>query len=144
MIDDTRGKQRRPTVSVSFHDLAQIGITVDVQEFPKTKPDGQVTTAVKVLRVTKDGKNFPKSYMMEMLRVLGVDISEKIWVRPKTKHRALTSQTPVYDYRYEGYERTDKEHLSSGRASMEAQMFASNMKDMSEVAENLKQGGGDS
>lgn len=144
MIDDRNGKQRRPTVSVSLFDLSQIGIHVEIQEFPKTKPNGEVATACKVIRVTKDGKNFPKSYMMELLKVLGVDVSERVWIRPKTRHRALTSQEPVYDYRYEGYERTDKEHLSSGRASMEAQMFASNMKDMSEVAENLKQGGGDS
>ncbi|NIQ08007.1 MAG: hypothetical protein GWO20_20525, partial [Candidatus Korarchaeota archaeon] len=110
----------------------------------KEKPNGQITTAVKVLRVTKNGKNFPKSYMMELLRVLGVDTSERIWVRPKTRHRPLMSQTPVYDYRYEGYERTDREHIESGRASIEAQMFSSNMKDMSDVAESLKQGGGDS
>ena len=141
MIDDTKPKQRRPTVSVSFHDLEQIGIHVEVQEFPKTKPSGEITTAVKVIKVTKDGKNFPKSYMMELLRVLGIDISERVWVRPKTRHRALTSKTPVYDYRYEGYERQDSEHLNSGRASHEVQMFASNMKDMHEVTDRMSRGG---
>lgn len=146
MIDDTR-EQRRPVLAISFVDLRALGFTISVTEFEKQKPSGDVVTAVRIDRVMRNDRIFPKPMMQEFLHVLGIDsLSEgsRYWCCPKKKHRCLSQQEPVVDYRIMGFERTDRAFLESGRASTEAHLWASNMKDMSEVAENLKQGGGES
>jgi hypothetical protein len=140
--------QKRPIQSVSFHDLASMGITVYTQEFEKEKPDGRVATAVKVVKVTKEENNteveVSKDYIQQLLYILGIetyDQSLRWWVSPKRKHRCLSTQSPVYDYRYQGYERTDKQWLISGRASQDAIMYSSRMSDMSSVTNQLENGG---
>jgi len=142
LIDDTKPKQRKPVKFVSFHDLRQLGFEIFVRTYEKEKPSGGTQTAVRVLKVLKDGKEFPRAHTMELLRVLGLDIEGTVWVTDKKTHRCLSQKEPVYDYRYCAYERQDSEYLSSGRASMEAIMWSSNMEDFSEEAERLK--GGDS
>lgn len=143
MIDDRGGKQRMPCCHVSFTDLRAIGFELFVQEFDKEKPNGEIHRAVKVLKVLKNNKVFPRDHMMELLRVMGIDVEHTVWVEPKRTHRCLSQKDPTFDYRYGGRERTDKEYLQSGRASMSAIMFASNMKDMQEQAEKLSNGGED-
>lgn len=140
--------QRRPTQSVSFHDLASMGITVYVQEFNKEKPDGRTATAVKVIKVTKEENNkeveVSKDYIQQLLYILGIETSDpnlRWWVSPKRKHRCLTSNQPVFTWRYMGYERTDKDYLLSGRASQEAIMYSSNMTDMDSFSNELENGG---
>jgi len=141
LIDDTK-KNRRPTAYISFEDLEALGFEIFVQEFTKEKPDGSHQTAVKVVRVLKRGVVFPKNDMKELLYIMGIDThNSNFWVTPKKKHRALSKSEPVYNYRYMGYERTDKEYIKSGRASHEAIMFSSSMSDMQEHAEKLQSGG---
>jgi len=141
LIDDTK-KNRRPIQYVSFYDLENLGFDVYVQEFNKQKPDGSQDTAVKVVKVTKEGGEFSKQDMKDFLYILGIDTYDStFWVTPKKKHRALSSEQPVYHYRYMGYERKDEQWLKSGRASQEAIMYASNMPDMSEQAHKMRHGG---
>lgn len=141
MIDDTRGKQPRPVLSVSFTDLEALGFQIYTQVFEKEKPDGSQQLAVKIIKVEKDGKIFPRHMMMEFLRVFGLETEERVWVRPKKLHRCLSQKEPTVNFAYQAYERLDKSWLQSGRASTAAILFSSNMKDMSEVAENMKNGG---
>jgi len=143
MIDDTKPVQRRPVSYLSMHDLRTLGFDIYLQEFPKEKPDGETVTAVRVVKVMKDGKTFPKHMMLEFLKVFGIDIDERVWVTPKKMHRCLSQKEPVYDYRYMGMERSDKVWLTSGRASTEVIMWTSNMVDMSRVVDDMKHGGGD-
>jgi len=143
LIDDTK-KNRRPVQTISFHDLESVGFEIFVQEFTKEKPDGSLQTAVKVVKVLKGGVDFDKEDMKELLYIMGIDThGSNFWVTPKKKHRALSQSTPVYNYRYMGYERVDKEYIKSGRASHEAIMYASSMRDMQEHAEKLQNGGDD-
>lgn len=141
MIDDRGGKQRLPVAHVSFHDLRQLGFEIAVQCFMKEKPDGSIQEAVKVLNVTRHGKNFPKSHMYELLRVMGLDTETRVWVESKRKHRCLSQREPVYDFRYAAKERTDAEYLQSGRASMEAIMWSSKLGGMEDEMENMRNGG---
>jgi len=72
----------------------------------------------------------------ELERILwehGADISKPYQLRFCT-HRPRTSNIPYTGLRVEFTERTDKEHLLSGIASLEAQLFT---KDKSLVAELL-------
>lgn len=137
--------QRRPTQYVSFHDLKSLGFEIIVKEFDKEKPNGSIATAVKIISVKKDGVRFDKEDMKELLNALGIDTQSngaKFWVTPKKLHKCLTEgKKPVYDYRYMGYERTDKTWVNSGRASIEAVMYSSNMKDMNEQFNTLSKGG---
>ena len=141
---------RRPIKSVSFADLKEIGIDVYVTEFEKTKPDGSIATAVKVVRVTKttqEGKviDVNKDFMENLLYTLGIDTydpSLRWWVSPKKHHRTLShGPSIVYDYRYQGYERIDEVWKKSGRASEEAIMYDSKMSDMDDVIYKMKRGG---
>lgn len=144
MIDDTKPRQRRPVNHISFVDLRALGFEILVQEFEKEKPNGTVDTAVKIVRVLKDGKVFEKQDMKEFLHPLGLDTrgeNGKYWVRPKERHRCLTQKEPVFDYRIQAYERLDKEYIRSGRASMDAILFSSNMSDMSEIGDRMAKGG---
>ena len=142
VIDDTKGsKPRFPCAHVSFRDLKSIGIDIQTEVFDKKKPDGTIASAVKVVKATKQGLNFPKSHMMELLWVLGIDTTEKIWVEPPKLHRCLSQKDPVVDFRYGGKERTDRQYLSSGRASMTAQIWASSMGGMEDELERMRNGG---
>ena len=141
MIDDTKGKQPRPVLSVSFTDLEALGFQIFTQVFEKEKPDKTIQQAVKIVKVEKDGKVFPRHMMMEFLRVFGLETEERVWVRPKKVHRCLSQKEPTVNFAYQAYERLDKTWLQSGRASTAAILFSSNMKDMSEVAENMRNGG---
>ena len=139
---------KRPVTFVSFQDLKSLGYNVYVTEHEKEKPSGELTTAVKVVKVEHDnGKDVsvvPKSYMMELLYILGIDTRDPnlhVWVTPKKIHRCLGQKEPAYDYRYSGYERLDKEYLLSGRASEEAIMYGSGMDDMHQIAYEMKHGG---
>lgn len=143
MIDDRGPKQRRPTVAVSFSDLEALGFKLYVEEYIKTKPDGSEATACKIVKVTKGDKEFPRHMMMEFLRVFGINTEERVWVTPRRKHRCLSQKTPVYNWRYQGFERDDDTWLRSGRASMDIIMWSSNMKDMQEQADKLSNGGDD-
>lgn len=134
--------ENRPVQYISFHDLKDIGIEVIVKEFDKELDNGQTKTAVKVVEVLRNGKPFPRHYMMEFLWILGIDTrNQKFWVRPKQPHRALTTKDRVYDYRYMGYERLDKEWIRSGRASEEAIALSSRMSDMGDHLNQMKNGG---
>lgn len=148
MIDDTnRNIEKPPVKTVSFADLESMGFEITVEELPKLKPSGEWDVAVRVLGVTKFGKPYPKSYMKELLYVLGIETlaeGAKYWVVKKRSHRCLSQKDPVYTYRFMGMERLDSEYLQSGRASLESYMYASKMKDMSKVVDNMRNGGGDS
>ena len=144
MIDDTKPRQRKPTKYVSFTDLEKLGFQIYVQEFDKVKENGEVHTAVKIVKVLKDGAVFGKADMQELLHVLGIntlDEGAKYWCCPKRRHRCLSEKEPVYHYRLMGYERLDDTYLRSGRASLEAVMWNSGMSDMQEVTDRMKTGG---
>src|SRR5690554_8125317 len=102
MIDDREGQPKFPCAHVSFRDLKAIGIDIQTEVFEKVKPNGQMAKAVKVVKVTKQGANFPKSHMMELLWVLGIDTTEKVWVEAPRLHRCLSQKEPVVDFRYGG------------------------------------------
>jgi len=151
MIHDDKPnfQRKRPVKSVSFADLEIIGIKVLVTEYEKVKPGGKVDTAVKVVKVTKtiDGKDYEvdRDFMRDTLWHLGIDTYDpkiRYWVTKKTKHRTIFGDnTPVYTWRFQGYERCDDEYFRSGRASEEAIMFSSNFEDMGEIAHQMKNGG---
>lgn len=136
MIDDRGGRtQAKPVAWVSIVDMEALGFSFEFSEMPKTKQNGEVVTAVRIVSVTKDGEKFPKSYMAEYLHVLGLDTigeGKHWWICPKKYHRCLSKQHPVLAYRLMSYERSDKVFLESGRASLEIQLWASNMSDLHE------------
>ena len=144
MIDDRGGKKSKPVAWVSVVDMEALGFQFIFEEMPKTKKDGEIVTAVKILSVTKENKPFPKSYMAEFLYVLGLDTlgeGKRWWVCPKKRHRCLSQREPVYSYRIMSYERSDAGYLQSGRASLDIQLWTSNMKDFDKVSEDLRNGG---
>jgi len=143
MIDDRNGKPKFPCAHVSFRDLKAIGIDIQTETFEKTKPDGTTALAVKIVKVTKQGSSFPKSHMLELLWIMGIDSTEKIWVEAPKLHRCLSQKEPVSDFRYGGKERTDRDFLSSGRASMVAHVWASKMGGIEDELEKLRNGGSD-
>ena len=146
MIDDRGGKKSKPVAWVSVVDMEALGFEFVFQELEKTKDSGEVVTAIKILSVKKDGKPFPKNYTAEFLHVLGLDTlgeGKRWWVCPKKRHRCLSQKEPVYDYRIMSYERSDKSYLQSGRASLDIQLWTSNVSDMQDQADKLSNGGDD-
>lgn len=139
-----QNNKRRPIKTVSFTDLQDLGFEILVTEFMKKMPSGEEKPSVKVVSVTKGGKDFPREYMQKFLWIMGVDTENcKWWVVPKKDHRRVLSNTPTHNYRYMGYERLDRDWIESGRASEEAIMLSSRMKDMTEVTGRMKRGGDD-
>lgn len=113
---------------ISFRPLREIGFEFDLEEF-FTK--GKKRIKVKESRCK--GRVVNKEVCKKMLYNLGLDTyNHPWWIEPKTKHRNGDSPEEIYDYRYAGYERLDKEWIESGRASLEAHLASSKMQDMGE------------
>lgn len=136
-------EKNNPIVYVSFADLRQMKFDIEVSEYDKELSDGRTVTSVKIEKIKKDGIEIPRKEMLELLFILGMNTSKggRWWVDIPKAHRPMLSNKPVVDYRFVGEERLDKDWIQSGRASHEALMYSSRMRDMIRVANRMENGG---